>query len=115
MAAHAYAGTRRRPSRRPAPRRGESRIRWDRVGRVALTLVLAAVLFSYLNPVINFVHTYRATTASKAELRQLQAENRQLHNQVQAADDPGVLERAARRQGLVAPGERPYAISDVAG
>ena len=81
MAASAPAGqlrsprrTRRAPARRPAarrrpaPRRGASRVRWDKVGRVALTLVLAAVLYSYLNPAINFVHTYRATTAAKARL-----------------------------------------------
>ena len=132
MAARAYAGTRpasrarrpaasrsggRRPAarRRPAPRRGASRVRWDRVGRVALTVVLAAVLFSYLNPAINFVHTYRATTAAKAELRSLQAENTKLHNRVQSADDPAVLEREARRQGMVLPGEHPYAVHGLHG
>lgn len=82
---------------------------------MALTLVLAAVLFSYLSPAVDFVQTYRATTASKAELRGLQAENRRLHHQVQSADDPGVLERAARRQGLVAPAERSYAIRGLKG
>ena len=82
---------------------------------MALTLVLAAVLFSYLNPAINFIHTYRATTAAKVELHQLQAENTRLHRRVQSADEPGVLERQARRQGLIAPGERPYAIRGVSG
>lgn len=127
MAARAYAGTgsayrarrpatrRPGPRRRPSARRGASRIRWDRVGRIALTLVLAAVLFSYLNPVINFVHTYRATTAAKAELRSLQAENTKLHNRVQSADDPAVLEREARRQGMVLPGEHPYAVHGLHG
>jgi len=126
VAARAYAGTgsaygARRPAprrpgpRRPSARRGASRIRWDRVGRIALTLVLAAVLFSYLNPVINFVHTYRATTAAKAELRSLQAENTKLHHRVQSADDPAVLEREARRQGMVLPGEHPYAVHGLHG
>ena len=50
------------PAARPAARRGASRINWDRVGRIALTLVLAAVLYSYLNPAIDFVKTYTATT-----------------------------------------------------
>jgi cell division protein FtsB len=80
-----------------------------------LSVVLAAVLFSYLNPAIDFFRTYRQATAAKAELRGLQAENRHLHNRVQSADEPGVLERAARRQGLVAPGERPYAITRLRG
>ena len=88
MAARAHARTPhaappRAPSgrrrRRPAPGAAPSRIQWDRVGRVALTLVLAAVLYSYLNPVIDFVKTYTATTAAKAKLHELLAENTRLH------------------------------------
>jgi hypothetical protein len=85
-------------------------VRWDRVGRIALTLVLALVLFSYLSPALNFFHTYRATTQAKAELRGLQHENDRLHVRVQSADDPAVLEREARRQGEVLPSERSYVI-----
>jgi cell division protein FtsB len=107
------AGSRRRPAarrRRPAARRGGSRVNWDRVGRVALTLVLVAVLYSYLNPAIDFVKTYTGTTAAKAELHELMRENRRLHNRVQSADDPIVVSRAARSQGMVAEGETPIVI-----
>jgi len=90
-------------------------VRWDKVGRVALTLVLAGVLLSYLNPAIDFVHTYRATTAAKAEMHSLQAENTRLHRQVQSAGDPAVLEREARRQGMVASGEQAYVIQGLRG
>ncbi len=119
MAARAYASTRsaprrpaprRRPARRPAPRRGQSRVNWDRVGRVALTLLIAAVLISYLRPLASFVHTYRGSSAAKANLHKLLVENKQLHARVQSTDDPMVLERAARRQGLIKPGERPYVV-----
>lgn len=104
--------TRRRPvaRRKPAPRRGGSRIHWDRVGRVALTLVLAAVLYSYLNPAIDFVKTYTTTTEAKAQLHELLRENRRLHNRVQRADDPIVLQRKARAQGMVVPGETPVVV-----
>ena len=99
----------RRPAarRKPAARRGGSRVRWDRVGRIALTLVLAAVLYSYLNPAIDFVKTYTATTAAKAEFHELLRENKRLHNRIQTADDPIVVNRRARAQGLVAEGETP--------
>jgi len=100
----------RRPARRPAPRRAPSRIKWDRVGRVALTLVLAAVLYSYLNPAINFVKTYTGTTAAKAQLHELQAENRRLHDRVQSSEDPIVIDQRARSQGMVEEGERPVVI-----
>jgi hypothetical protein len=98
------------PRRRPAARRGASRIHWDRVGRVALTLVLAAVLYSYLNPVIDFVKTYTATTAAKAKRHKLQAENTRLHNRVQSADDPIVIARKGRAQGMIVPGETPFVV-----
>jgi cell division protein FtsB len=106
-------GARRRPAprkRRPAARRGPSRIKWDRVGRIALTVVLAAVLYSYLNPAIDFVKTYTATTAAKAEQHELLRENRQLHTRVQSSEDPLVINREARSQGMVAEGETPIVI-----
>jgi hypothetical protein len=95
---------------RPAARSGPSRIKWDRVGRVALTLVLVAVLYSYLGPSFDFVKTYTGTTAAKAELHELLKENRRLHNRIQSADDPLVVEHEARAQGMVAEGETPVVI-----
>ncbi len=85
-------------------------IRWDRVGRIALTLVLFAVLYSYLNPAIDFVKTYTATTAAKEKLHVLLDENRQLHNRIQSSKDPLVVQREARAQGMVAEGETPAVI-----
>ena len=85
--------------RKPAARRGGSRIRWDRVGRIALTLVLAAVLYSYLNPAIDFVKTYTATTAAKAEFHELLRENKRLHRRIQTADDPIVDQPQGARAG----------------
>jgi hypothetical protein len=118
MATRAQAGrsrstTRRRPAarkRRPAARSGASRIKWDRVGRVALTLVLVAVLYSYFGPSIDFVKTYTGTTAAKAELHGLLKENRRLHDRIQSADDPLVVDHEARAQGMVAEGETPVVI-----
>ncbi|HUC00156.1 MAG TPA: hypothetical protein VMS11_10055 [Solirubrobacterales bacterium] len=130
MAPSAYTGrssTRRRPpaktaKRRPAPRKrrpaarsGASRIKWDRIGRIALVVVLAAVLYSYLNPAIDFVKTYTATTAAKAKLHDLLKEDRRLHDQVQSADDPVVIDRKARSQGMVLEGETPAVIRGLGG
>ncbi len=110
------AKPRRRPAaRKPAARRGASRVNWDRVGRIALTLVLAAVLYSYLNPAIDFVKTYTATTAAKAKLHETLKENRQMHNRIQSADDPIVIDRMARGQGMVAEGETPIVVRGLGG
>ena len=80
------------------------------MGRIALTLVLAIVLYSYLNPVVDFVRTYTATSEAKVERATLQEENTHLHRRVQSADDPIALNSRARGQGMVAPGETPYVI-----
>jgi len=117
QAARTAGGPRRRPTarRKPAARRGASRVNWDRVGRIALTLVLAAVLYSYLNPAIDFVKTYTATTAAKAQLHELQHENTRLHNRIQSAEDPIVVNRLARGQGMVAEGETPIVVRGLGG
>ncbi|HEU4462310.1 MAG TPA: hypothetical protein VFR75_06950 [Solirubrobacterales bacterium] len=113
-AARRPASARRRPAarkRRPAARSGPSRIKWDRVGRIALTVVLFAVLYSYLHPSIDFVKTYTGTTAAKEKLHTLLDENRRLHNRIQSSDDPMVVQAEARKQGMVAEGEKPNVIS----
>jgi|SRR6187402_2919611 len=118
MAASAHAArrpapARRRPAarkRRPAARTSPSRIKWDRVGRIALTVVLFAVLYSYLHPSIDFVKTYTGTTAAKAKLHTLLRENRQLHDRIQSSGDPMVVQHEARAQGMVAEGEKPVVI-----
>jgi cell division protein FtsB len=109
MAASAHAARRRPAARkaRPAARRSPSRIKWDRLGRVALTLVLAAILYSYLHPTISFFQTYTGTSAAKAERHQLLQENRALHDRIKSSKDQLVIEREARGQGMVAEGETP--------
>ena len=74
-------------------------------------MVLAAVLVSYLNPLISFVDAYRGTGAAKQRLQGLLAENHRLHDRVQASDEAIVIERQARRQGLIQAGERPYVVN----
>ena len=108
---------RRKPAarRRVAARSGASRVSWDRVGRIALTIVLAAVLYSYLNPAIDFVKTYTATTAAKAKLHELQDTNTRLHNRIQSADEEIVIGRMARGQGMVAEGETPIVVRGLGG
>ena len=117
MATRAQAGRSKTATRRPAARRarpaarkGASRIKWDRVGRVALTLVLAAVLYSYFNPSIDFYKTYAGTTAAKAKRLELLKENRRLHQRIQSSGDPLVVQREARAQGMVGEGETPVVI-----
>jgi cell division protein FtsB len=100
---------------RPAPRarkRGasSSRVRWDRLGRVALVIVLFAILVSYINPAVNFIDAWRDSRAEYSQLRELRDENAKLRERLNALDGPGAAERAARRLGMAEPGEGSYVI-----
>jgi cell division protein FtsB len=106
MASGAHAAPRRRVRRRVGP----SRVRWDRLGRIALVLVLFGVLVSYLNPLVNLVHAWSDSKAGEERLAGLRQENTDLQQQVREASSPLTLEREARRLGMVRPGEHAYVI-----
>ncbi|MFL5871659.1 MAG: FtsB family cell division protein [Solirubrobacterales bacterium] len=93
---------------RPAPRRGRrgrraSRIQWDRVGRIALVLVLFAVLFSYIGPTMNFVGAWHGSKAEQTHLAALRQENAKLRKRAEDLKGPDAAEREARKLGMVDP------------
>ena len=99
------------PQRRRARRRaGPSRVRWDRLGRIALVLVLFGVMISYLNPLVNLLQAWQGSKSSEAELSQLKREKVQLSQQLREVSSPSALEREARRLGMVKPGEHAYIV-----
>jgi cell division protein FtsB len=89
---------------------GPSRVRWDRVGRIALVLVLFGVLVSYLNPLVSLFDAWQGSKASENQLTQLRREHLQLTEQLRDASSPATLEREARRLGMVKPGEHAYVV-----
>jgi cell division protein FtsB len=104
------AHTARAPKRRVRSRVGPSRIRWDRVGRVALVLVLFGVMISYLNPLVNLLQAWQGSKASEQQLAQLEQERAELTQQLREVSSPATLEREARRLGMVRPGEHAYVL-----
>ena len=93
------------PSPRPRPV-----IRWDRVGRVALLLVLVGVVVLYVNPLRDWWSTLNEAEARRGEVQRLRDEHRVLEARRDQLRDPAALEREARRFGMVRPGERAYVI-----
>jgi cell division protein FtsB len=89
---------------------GPSRIRWDRLGRIALVLVLFAVMVSYLNPLVNLLEAWQGSKSSEQQLSQLKQEKVELAEQLRNASSPATLEREARRLGMVQPGEHAYSV-----
>ncbi|HEV7492132.1 MAG TPA: septum formation initiator family protein [Baekduia sp.] len=117
-AAHARSRPSTEPRARQRPRvvaGGGRAIRWDRVGRVALLMVLVGVVALYVGPSITFFHTYREAKARRGEVSALQAENKRLRTRHTALKNPRTLEREARRLGLVKPGERPFIVKGLPG
>ena len=93
-----------------AARKTAARIRWDRVGRVALLLVFVGVLALYVNPLRSYVSTWNESKSRNAEVRALERENERLRARSAELRDPRALEREARRLGMVKPGERAYVV-----
>jgi cell division protein FtsB len=101
------AAKRKRPARKLAGRGG---IRWDRLARVSLLLVLLAVLVSYLGPAANYVESWRLAKQTRAELQELRSDNDRLRERAKRLRDSNTIELEARRIGMARPGERAYVI-----
>ena len=76
---------------------GPSRVRWDRLGRIALVLVLFGVLVSYLNPLVNLFDAWQGSKASQQHLTELERENAQLTGRLPTP--PAPPRWCARRAG----------------
>jgi cell division protein FtsB len=89
---------------------GTAGIRWDRVSRVAMLVVLLGVLALYIGPARSYWSTMQEAKHRRAEVSALQRENAKLRAHRAALRNPSALEREARRLGMVRPGERPYVV-----
>lgn len=107
--AQAARGYRLKPAARSRSR-GASRIQWDRVGRVALVLVLFAILASYVSPALNFFDAWRDSKTEHTSLTELRAENAQLRERITALDGKDAAEREARQLGMVGEFEGAYLV-----
>jgi cell division protein FtsB len=85
-------------------------VRWDRIGRIALVLVLFGVMVSYLNPLVNLLEAWQGSKSSEAQLAQLKREKVELAQRLREVSSPATLEREARRLGMVKPGEHAYVV-----
>jgi cell division protein FtsB len=87
-----------------------ARIRWDRVGRVALLVVLLLIVYLYVGPVRSWWSTWQDSKAKQAQVQRLERENARLRARKAALGTPQALEREARRMGMVRPDERPFVV-----
>jgi cell division protein FtsB len=86
------------------------RVRWDRVGRVALLFVGLLLIYLYINPLRTYLSTWQEATTKRTEVARLQHEHDQLVHRQRALRSRGSIETEARRLGMVKPDERAYII-----
>jgi cell division protein FtsB len=73
-------------------------------------LVLFGVMVSYLNPLVNLLEAWQGSKSSEAQLAQLKREKVDLSGRLREVSSPAMLEREARRLGMVKPGEHAYIV-----
>lgn len=90
-------------------------MRWDRVGRVCLLIVLAVVMGVYVQDALSYFSTRAQTGHQLTLVQRLTRENASLASQQRSLSDPATIQRDARALGMVRAGERPYVITGLPG
>lgn len=85
-------------------------IRWDRVARTMLLVVLLVVLVSFLGPATKYVRTWQLARQTKHEVIQLRDDNARMRKQAKILQNPDQIELRARQRGMARPGERVYVV-----
>jgi cell division protein FtsB len=102
----------------PQPRRASANlrvgpgIRWDRLARVGLLVMLGGILLLYVSPAKHWLEQSGTAKSQTRELDSLQAENQRLAHKVRTLQNPDTLEQEARRMGMVKVGERSFVIEN---
>jgi hypothetical protein len=88
-----------------------ARVRWDRLGRVAMLCVLVALVYLYASTGVHMLSTWRQSRHDDAAVAAMEREHRLLIRQHESLTGSGTLEAEARQLGMMKPGEQPYVIS----
>jgi cell division protein FtsB len=103
-----------RPKSRPrkvASRGLRGRVRWDRVGRVSLLVVLGVVAGLYVQQALAYLSVRHQANQQRAIVRQLTRSNASLSAQQRSLNDSATILRDARALGMVRVGEHPYEVT----
>jgi len=87
-----------------------ARIRWDRVGRWALIVVLAFVLYLYVGPARTRISTHAEAKRKREEVALVRAQNERLRARKRQLEQAGAVEGEARKLGMVKAGEKLYVV-----
>jgi cell division protein FtsB len=105
-----HSRTARRNPRRVAARGLRGRVRWDRVGRVGLLVVVCVVAGLYVQRGLAYLSVRSQAAQQRAIVQQLQRSNASLRAQERSLNTPATILRDARALGMVRVGEHPYEV-----
>jgi len=87
-----------------------ARVRWDRLGRIAMLCLLVALAYLYVSAGVRIYSTWRQARGDSTVLATLEREHTQLQHQHEALGRRGTVEEEARGLGMMHTGEQPYVI-----
>jgi cell division protein FtsB len=85
-------------------------VRWERVGRVGLLVVLAVVVGLYVEHTLSYFSTRAQANQQQLIVNRLAHQNAGLTRETKSLNDPETIVSEARALGMVRPNERPYVI-----
>jgi cell division protein FtsL len=88
-----------------------ARVRWDRLGRIAMLCLLVALAYLYLSAGIRIFSTWSQARGDSAQLVTLEHEHTLLAHQHEALGRHGTVEEEARRLGMMHADEQPYVVT----
>jgi hypothetical protein len=86
-------------------------VRWDRLGRMAMLLVLGVLVYLYLSAGIRMLSTWRQARSDSSAVTAMEHEHLLLTRQHEALGKQATLEAEARRLGMMHMGEQQYIVS----
>jgi cell division protein FtsB len=91
------------------------RVRWDRVGRVSLLVVLTVVAGLYVQRGLAYLSVRSQANEQKATVQQLTRSNLSLLALQRSLGEPATILSKARALGMVRPGEHAYEVTGLPG
>ncbi len=91
--------------------RPAGRVRWDRLARIAMLCVLAALLYLYLSAGVHMFSSWRQSRHDAAAVVAMEHEHRLLLSERERLSKQETLEAEARQLGMMKKGEQPYVVS----
>jgi hypothetical protein len=107
------SGPARGGTRATASLQAAARVRWDRLGRIAMLLVLLALVFLYLGTGLHMLSTWHQSNRTGARVAAMEREHRKLlgeHNQLSSQSN---LEVHGRALGMQRPDEQTYVVGNL--